>query len=380
MGTLKDKIFSDQICNDRRQLDLDLAKAVPIICLPFVHCIIECCTAEQLDYGLPFVFDCFIGGPMSAPMFMFAMGIGMIYSKKNSSSYMIRRGIMIFIAGYILNLARYVVPSLTGYAISGDYGKYIEPITYKLFANDIMQLAGLALILLGLLVRMKVPRWGIMTISTVMSLAGWAFNDVDMGNKTLNILLGNLIGTSDSTDMLITDFPLLNWFIFPAAGYCFGHWMIRMKNKKLFYLTVSPPALIISIVYYVLAIRYSLGMFRDGGENTYYHIVFYEVVAIVINLFALMGIYYLISKILPTWLLRFFTDVSRKINAIYCIHWVYLVFATNVIIYLILGTQIIPLWQILVLSAGIFAATYLTAVIWDHIKQRRRIRSAKEQA
>ena len=44
--------------------------------MAFVHCIIECTAPEALDHGIPFLFDYVIGSPISAPMFMFAMGIG----------------------------------------------------------------------------------------------------------------------------------------------------------------------------------------------------------------------------------------------------------------------------------------------------------------
>ncbi len=42
------RLFEKEAVNSGRQNELDLAKAVPILCLPFVHCFIECTADEGL--------------------------------------------------------------------------------------------------------------------------------------------------------------------------------------------------------------------------------------------------------------------------------------------------------------------------------------------
>ena len=73
-------LFADKPVNTGRQNALDLGKAFPILCLPFVHTFIECTTDAGLGHGIPYLFDSIIGGPFSAPMWMFAMGIGILYT------------------------------------------------------------------------------------------------------------------------------------------------------------------------------------------------------------------------------------------------------------------------------------------------------------
>ena len=72
---LKDKIFSNEPINTSRQWELDLARAVIIFCLALIHVTIECTTDEGLCSGIPYLFDTIIGGPFSAPMYMFVMGV-----------------------------------------------------------------------------------------------------------------------------------------------------------------------------------------------------------------------------------------------------------------------------------------------------------------
>lgn len=76
-------LFNSEKVNTERQLELDIAKALSIIFMVFVHCIIIC---EYLNYSLSdaytIIVQYILGGPCAAPVFMFCMGVGIIYSKK----------------------------------------------------------------------------------------------------------------------------------------------------------------------------------------------------------------------------------------------------------------------------------------------------------
>ena len=80
-----DGLLADKPVNTGRQTDLDIAKAQMVLMLPFIHCIIECTSDEGLCSGIPYLFDTIIGGPFSAPMYLFAMGIGIVYSRRTTT-------------------------------------------------------------------------------------------------------------------------------------------------------------------------------------------------------------------------------------------------------------------------------------------------------
>ena len=73
MGIMRRELFADKPVNTGRQIEVDIGKATMVLMLPFIHCIIECSTDAQFDYGVSFLFDTIIGGPFSAPMYLFAM-------------------------------------------------------------------------------------------------------------------------------------------------------------------------------------------------------------------------------------------------------------------------------------------------------------------
>ena len=66
--------------NTGTQEEISSARALFVITVAQIHCFIECTSEEGLAHGIPYLFDTVIGGPFSAPMLMFAMGICIVYA------------------------------------------------------------------------------------------------------------------------------------------------------------------------------------------------------------------------------------------------------------------------------------------------------------
>ena len=369
---LKDKIFSKEQINTSRQWEFDLARAVIIFCLALIHVTIECSTDEGLCSGIPYLFDTVIGGPFSAPMYMFVMGVGMCYTRKNSPMEHFVRGAKILAVGYILNICRFLIPYSIGYAITGDYGYYIEPRLYKVLGNDILIFAGLAMMIMALFVKLKLSNIVMLIIATVMCGFGTLLNGVDVGTPLGNIFLGYLIGTEDAAGMVLSDFPILNWLMFPICGYAFASVLKRVKDKNLFYLTFSLPALIIAIVYFTFGIYFERGMFGEG-QNCYYHMIFSDVLASLCLTVGMVGVYHFIVKIIPKKLFYIAWSISENITPIYFTHWVLVSFVVNLWMYVIRGTTILTSWQIVGLGTLISIAAIVIAHFFAKLTGRRKV-------
>ena len=359
-----------------RQQEVDLARAIPVMSLPFVHTVIECCSTETINQPIPFLFNVIIGAPLGAPIFMFAMGISLVYSRHSSEKDLMKRGLILFIAGFLLNILRFGIPYVIGYLLTGEYDKFIMPILYRIFGNDILQFAGLTLILLGFLKKNKLDDIAIVVIAVIMSLIGWCFRHVNLGNPVLNIVMGHIIGTEDPRGVVLSDFPILNWFLVPVAGYIFGNILIRVKNKDKLYLPVMPVLAVIYWVYFAIEARLHFGKMAGGRtiveeENAYYHAEFFDVISYIVCALGMLGVYYLITRICPDIVIRFFQSVSRNITRIYIIHWFFVVMSTNVIIYKIKGTQELPVYQIMLLALLIFLISYFGS-LWIEKKLKNK--------
>jgi len=112
-------------------------------------------------------------------------------------------------------------------------------------------------------------------------------------------------------------------------------------------------------------------MFGDG-QNAYYHLYTFDAITCMALTLGLLGVYYGLSKILPKKIMGFLTYTSSHITKFYCVHWVLVRVITNVVLYVVLGTQLIPVWQIMLISLGIVLATFLVLHVYDNIKGRRR--------
>ncbi len=367
----RSEVFSSEECNLGRQKELDIGKALPILGLAFVHCIIECCTEAQLYFGIPLLFDSVIGGPMSAPMFTFCMGATVHYSKLKTTKQIAQRGLALLLTGFVLNICRFLIPFSIGYLITGNVEKYLVPLPYFVFGNDILQFAGLFFLCLALFKRLKTPKWLMAGISLAMAIAGSLLRHTDMGNDVLNIIFGWFIGTVNEANQIVSDFPLLNWLIIPVCGYIFGSFLRHMKDKRRFYRTFSPILLLLAVAIIGYELRAEVGMF-DDGQNAYYHILTHDAILSIMLTLGLLGVYYGLSKLLPRRIMGFFSYTSRHITEFYCIHWVLVRFITNVVLYVALGTQLIPVWETLLIGLGIVLFTYLSLFVYDRLKALKR--------
>ena len=358
---LKDKIFSNESINTRRQWELDLARAVIIFCLAIIHVVIECTTDEGLCTGIPYLFDTIIGGPFSAPMYMFVMGVGMCYTRNNTPRNHFARGAKIFAVGYALNICRFLIPYAIGYWITGDYAVYMEPLLYKVLCNDILTFAGLAMMIMALFVKLKFSNIVMLIVAAIMCGFGTLLNGVDVQSPLGNIFGGYLIGTEDAAGMVLSDFPVLNWLMFPVCGYVFGSVLKRVKDKKLFYLSFSLPALIVAIVYFAFGIYFERGMFGEG-QNCYYHMIFSDVLASLCLTVGMIGAYYFILKVFPKKLFYVAWSISENITPIYFIHWVLVSCVVNLCMYVIRGTTILTPWQ----AVGLGTAISIASIIFAH--------------
>ena len=104
-------IFSTDKINTNRQLELDIAKAFSIIFMILVHCgLIADYFANDVSLPYFLIVEFILGGPCTAPVLMFCMGLVLVYSRNTTYEVMIKRGIKLFILGVIVNIGEFIIP------------------------------------------------------------------------------------------------------------------------------------------------------------------------------------------------------------------------------------------------------------------------------
>ena len=315
------KIFSREEVNTGRQIEVDIAKAICIIGMIFVHAFEQVPMIEGSGGVGEFVLLRILNTLFGATTFMFCMGLGISYTRKNEPNTIIFRGFVIFVIGAILNFLRFALPILITMIFNPDIYT-VDDVIISIMENDILYFAGLAMMLLGLLKKLKTPLWGMLLIAVAMSIAGTFLQDYNVDNLPLNLFLGWFVGMVDSTGLDTSSyFPLFNWFIMVVAGYAFAAVLKRVKDKNKFYLVFSLVGLIIVAIYCAIGIPFGIGVFGESFICTY-HIRIYDALVSVFGAVAVFGMYFALSKILPQFLLNGASALSKYINTVYCIQWI----------------------------------------------------------
>jgi len=357
---LKRKLFEKEEVNTSRQIQFDIAKVVCLVGMVFVHCFEELSVNDISDGSVAqFIFvvvlDCLFG----AGTFMACMGLGIAYSWKGGTSQLIKRGLLIFGTAYVLNILRFVLP----FAVLAFLGHDLwSEVVVEIFFLDILQFAGLALVLFALLKRFKLSDLWMFVIALAMSIAGSFVFRWDAGSLLANDLLGLFVGTkSADNDELMAYFPLLNWFVIVIFGYLYGKGIRRCTNLNKFYAIALPISLVILSVYMGIAIPNKIGM-MSGDLDYFYQMDTISAFVVMSGAIVATGLYHFISKAIPELGKRILMRLSGNINSFYCIHWVMIGWIESVLMYLSIDgledSQILIVAIVVLIVAGTVADVF----------------------
>lgn len=356
MNTWK-KCLSTENSNTGRQIELDIAKAFAIIFMVWCHTLEE--FNDELSGILPTIIDDFLGGPFAAPVFMFCMGIGVVYSKNNTPQQMMKRGCRILLTGYFLNLIRYGIPAVITHFCGGSATEYTNS-GQLFFEVDILEFAGPAFFIMGLLKLTNATPYAMGIIAAVLSVLGTIFRNVTIANPVASQFLGYFVGTKISE----TCFPLFNWLIFVVAGYIFGNLYLHCTDKNLFY-KYDKQAFSFGLLYFICSECAGFGIFGETAK--YYYMGTVDHIAVLCFIYGLLGIYYKIMKFFPQNAIAFSKELSANINAVYCIHWVVIMISSTIIFIvnpdLEMGLSAITITALLILFVSCESARWYKTVI-----------------
>ena len=336
--------------NTKRQNNVDLLKTYCIVCMVFCHTIIRLAMhrsghENELGYYIgDSLLGCVIAG---AYMFVFAMGIGFVFSRKNTPMKLFKRGIILYIAGYIHNFFRYGIYACLDIVMKKSY----DPDLWHAFLwLDIFQFAGLAMILTALLLKLKFSEVGIFAVGCAMSIAEGFIPDIQTGNRVIDLILGNFVTASQ----VPSHFTLFNWYIFAGAGMVFGQIIRRVQNEKRFYKGLLIISFLISAVF--AGASFKFGFMFLNVYHRFYSVSFPEALGyLAISLFVL-SLFYFITEHLGKKALELILSLSKNLPQIFIIHWCIICFVEYITWYLLQITLSYPV--IYTIALVILIVTY----------------------
>jgi uncharacterized membrane protein len=203
----------------------DLARGFTVLCMPAVHSVLlySSPSVHSSPFGLLLTF--IAEGP-GAPLLTFLMGASLPFARVGGS-VVLKRTIFLLVAGYGLNLLKFVVPYWLGWlpdALLHDLGCDGEPATAtSLFLlGDIFQFAAIAYPVLWLLHRLQLHPFLPSLIAFAIMIISPQVWDVKSSFVFVNRLLDLLGGHPP-----VTYFPVFPWICYPLFGLTVGRLIKR---------------------------------------------------------------------------------------------------------------------------------------------------------
>ena len=323
-----------------RRYELDLLKALAIISMILCHPVLRLglhIPGYENDFFYVLGQDIFGNYLGVAHAFMFAMGFGIVFSRKSTPKDLMLRGVKLYLLGYVLNFLRYGMYNLTEAIFTGEFR---SDILQALFGMDILQFAGLALIFTGVLKKLKLREIHMLAIAGALSVIGSVIPEIDTGNYAGNWLIGHFVFTNSDA----CAFVFFNWYVFVAAGMLFGSILRRTEDPDRLYKRLLIISCCVMVVY--ITLTFIFGMYFLCRDRNYYSLSLLEAAGLLSIDLSLLSAFYFLLKRVPASKLRVFIDMSRNSTPIYFIHWCILGFVDSIFCYLL---EIVFPWPVIYL-------------------------------
>jgi len=221
------ELFSDEYVNKGLQNELNWGKAIAILFMVMIHIVQNFENQLPMDNIYGVIYRILMG--QGAGIFIGILGVLIFYSSRNTPKKLFIRGGYFLIFGYVFNLVVRTIPYLILYLKTHDAFILDKAIAY-LFTTDIFQFVALAFIFFAVVKKLKLNNYILLLIGLISLLFYNLASNFYFGNVLLDGTLGLFIQTNGESF-----FPFFGWIIFGIAGYIFGSFLIRCKNKDKFY-------------------------------------------------------------------------------------------------------------------------------------------------
>lgn len=307
----------------------DLLKGLAVVLMIQVH-ITELFMLPAAYDSLTGKVSLFMGGVPAAPLFMAVMGYFVAKGRK-SSQQLLRRGGQLLLYGLLLNIGLNMHVLLK--ILNGAYA--LNPLEY-IFGVDILFLAGLSLMALALLLKIKKYRGVALAGLAVLITALTPVLTKAVDASGLSTYLAAFIGSYDPWSY----FPLFPWLAYPLTGAAF-YYLVQVSWVQKFRRYIFIAGLLVFVFLFGRGFSVSTTL----AAYYHHHLVFYLwAVAFLLVLFmAMRGIAPSLQSTIAGRYLRF---LGKNVTAVYVIQWL-IIGNTATAIYAAwrYGQEWFPLWE-----------------------------------
>jgi uncharacterized membrane protein len=288
----------------------DVLKGIAILLMIQVH-LVELFASHELATSRVGKVFMFLGGPPVAPLFMILFGYFISVTHK-STQQLIVRGVKIFALGMLLNLALNFNLIYTVWR-----GLLQIDILPFVFGVDILQFAGLSLIVIGLLKKVLEQQLTMTVMVIVASvLLGQYLAAYIPENNSLKYVTAFFYGSAQWSY-----FPLFPWLAYPLTGMVLYQLQQRYQIDITLITKTNRTLAIGALLFVILTIGYAISIASDLPSYYHHGILFFLWMIVFLSLYSTC-VHAITERIGTTMLFTYLTWLGKHVTLIYIIQWI----------------------------------------------------------
>ncbi len=354
-----------------RILAIDFGRGLSVSLLAIVHTLWMYADLHTQETSTLGHFVHFMG--RGTPVFLVTMGVSFMISRNQNLKSSIQRGLWILAAAFFMNFMKFIVPIILGFMPDSFIKAYgweaplnLEQYIYLIQTGDILQLAGISLLFMGLVRRFVKNKYFILVIAFIVAAISRELSGFRLNIEGIDYLLDLLWGSEYNVY-----FPVFPWLSFILMGMFFGKLYIdENKNEKALFKAM--------LLWGVLMIIAGAPLVFTNSEyhfNDFFHMGLGGVIYFAGWNFTVISFFNLLVKKIPfNPIFKFLYYCSKNVTSVYIIQWVLICWGMG-----IFGFQNSKESTVLFLMILFLTLTFLTRYLMDRIqstiKQRKENRS-----
>lgn len=340
--------------NSNRIQAVDLGRGMSVFIMVMVHTLwMYGDIPTQSESTLGMVLHMLGKGTAS---FLVAMGICFMLTKNASVSSAMVRGVYILGIGYFMNALKFLLPIIFNTVPESFIAAYgwEAPLTsgqlrYLLLTGDILQLAGVCLLFMGLIRKFMTNKYLVLALAVAIMIAARFVSGIRVGHEVVDYLL----------DMLWSKhyniyFPVFPWFSCILVGMFFGMWYVEKQRDQdfMFSRMLAFGAIMVAIGGGLMAYdyKYHFGDFFHIGAGGICYLIG-------LNLIGLWILYKITRRVKHNRFFALLEFFSSRVTSLYVIQWTLVCWGMGII-----GYQTLNAWQLAAMIPVMIALTVLVQV------------------
>ncbi|MGS2740743.1 heparan-alpha-glucosaminide N-acetyltransferase domain-containing protein [Sinomicrobium sp. M5D2P17] len=253
---------------DKRILALDIIKGMSVIGMIIIHTSLTYADVAVQSGSIAGNFIVFLGRGTS--VFLVCMGVTFMTSRHQSLKSALKRGCLLLGIALLMNFTKFIIPVWFDFAPDNFIQRYgwDAPIQvqyiYLVLLGDILQLAGMSLLVIGFIRRFVQNKYAILLIGLSVAVLSRELSGINIDIPVLNYIL-DLLFSNDFPAFVY--FPVFPWMSFIIFGMFFGKWYVELNydKKSLFKHMLWAGALFIAIGAPLVF------LYEEYNYNDFYH-------------------------------------------------------------------------------------------------------------